>query len=720
MAALDNLSQMGVGDVNVRMGAPAPGAMERPVRYLKGVGNIRAALLERLGIRTVGDLLHTLPHRHEDRRRFTRLADLRGDETALVSGEILSSGWIRPRRGPGFFEALLKDDSGFVRCRWFNAPYLQDQLRPGRRLVLYGKVGVRGRERAFIHPEFEPLDEEAADSIHVGRIVPIYRLTENLSQRTLRRIVWRAVNEHAGDAAELLPSALRERLGFPGISEALRDAHFPDSLDAARRARRRLVFEEFLCVQLVLAARKAHAEKWLTGIAHLAPGHVRHRFVGSLPFRLTAAQQRVLGEIAEDMRKPHPMHRLLQGDVGSGKTVVAACAILDAIECGSQCAVLAPTEILAAQHEATFRRFLEPVGVRTVRLVGGQVAAERQAALEGIRGGDAQLVVGTHALLSESVVFRRLGLVVIDEQHKFGVEQRGVLYGKGVRPDVLVMTATPIPRTLAMTVYGDLDVSILDEMPPGRGAIVTRVIRADRLAQAYEFIRSQVKKGRQAYLIYPLVAENGAGGAGAIRNHVKSAESMFRKLREEVFMTERLALLHGQMMAEAKDAVMMRFKAGETDILVATTVIEVGIDVPNATVMLVENAERFGLAQLHQLRGRVGRGPRKSFCILEGAPVTPDAARRLEVMEETSDGFRIAEEDLQIRGMGNLLGREQSGVPAFRVGDPIRDAATLVEARAEAFRLVAADPNLEAVEHAGLRDRARALYRIVGPFVEVG
>jgi ATP-dependent DNA helicase RecG len=695
----------------------ATAAWTTPVRFVKGVGEARAAQLAKLDIHTVGDLLLTLPRRYEDRRSVARMADLKSGDVTTVIGEVRSAGWVQPRFGRGYFEALLSDATGLVRARWFQAAWLKDQLKPGLRLLCYGKVSRRKNELLLGHPDFEILSEEDDEgpraSLHQGRLVPVYGLTEELPQRVLRRIAWNAVEKYAPLVEEILPEETLRQHGLLDLQTALRQAHFPDAQAQANLARWRLAFEEFLCMQLVLVARKLQAERTLVGFAHRAPGDLRRRFLATLPFALTGAQQRVLEEIRADMEKPRPMHRLLQGDVGSGKTVVAACALLDAIECGAQGAIMAPTEILATQHYRTFRRFLEPLGLHISLLVGSLPEAEKVRARASAADGRTHLLVGTHALIQDRVTFKQLGLVVIDEQHKFGVEQRGLLYEKGTRPDVLVMTATPIPRTLAMTLYGDLDVSEIDEMPPGRQPIVTRLIREEQLPKAYDFIRQQVARGRQAYLVYPLVAESEL-------TELKSAEAMFEQLRAGELAGLRLGLLHGQLRAEDKDVVMERFRRGEVDVLVSTTVIEVGVDVPNANIMLIENAERFGLAQLHQLRGRIGRGGHKSYCVLAAAWASPEAWERLQIMVQTENGFRIAEADFRIRGMGNLLGREQSGAPVLRVGDPLADVKILEAARREAFRLLEGDPELKQPEHARLRERARLVYRSVAPYVKVG
>jgi len=685
----------------------------KPIRYLRGVGEQRAAQLARLDIHTVRDLLLMLPRRYEDRRLLRPLRQLVGGEWSAVQVEVVNTRWAQPRYGKGYLEATVRDSSRMALCRWFNARYLESMLPAGARIILFGRVSVRKGQLIFDHPEVEIAREGEDESLHVGRIVPVYPLTENLGQRTMRRMVAAALETFVPHLSETLPEDTRARWKLMGIQQALHLAHYPEAEPQAVRARERLVFEEFLCMQLILAARKHQADHASNGRALQPGGALRERFFLSLPFVLTNAQREALAEIQADMARTRPMHRLLQGDVGSGKTVVAATAAVDAIECGKQVAVMAPTEILAQQHARTFRAFLKPLDVRVDVLTSGLSNEERIATRAALADGRIQLIVGTHALIQEHVTFHDLGLIIIDEQHKFGVEQRGQLYEKGFHPHILVMTATPIPRTLAMTWYGDLDVSTIRELPAGRQPIVTRVISEKLLPDAYDFIRKQVGKGRQAYLVYPLVSESE-------QLDLKAATAMMETLRAGPLASLQLGLVHGQMRGEERDRIMEKFRRGDIHVLIATSVIEVGVDVPNATVMLVENAEHFGLAQLHQLRGRIGRGAHKSFCVLQGHPRSRDAWKRLKIMEETNDGFRIAEEDFRIRGMGNLLGREQSGGAVLRVGDPLRDTVLLEQARQEAFRLIEVDPRLRAPEHALLREEARALYRASSAFVKVG
>ncbi|MFT5497411.1 MAG: ATP-dependent DNA helicase RecG [Kiritimatiellia bacterium] len=686
------------------------GGLHTPIRFLKGVGDSRAQVLTRLGIETVGDLLMHIPRRYEDRSVSTPLNDVEGHEQVSVRGQVLSCGWMDPKTGKGFFEAMLSDGRGVASCRWFNARYLEDRITKGMEIIAHGKV-IRHRGRSVIlQPEWEVAGNQAG-SAHQERIVPIYPLTESLPQKTLRKMIWNAVEQFEQALVEILPAPLLERLQLPGIREAIRTVHFPESLEDAAAAHDRLVYNEFLSIQLVLAYRKRRAETVTKGHVHAGSGEMRTQFLESLEFDLTGAQKRVISEIEKDMRSAAPMHRLLQGDVGSGKTVVAACAMFDAIDGGAQVAVMAPTEVLARQHFKIFGRFLTRLGIDSALLVGDMPAGQRRNALAGLKSGRIKLAVGTHALIYDKVQFDNLALVIIDEQHKFGVGQRAELYGKGKHPDVLVMTATPIPRTLGMTIYGDLDVSTIDELPANRQQIVTRVIKQSQLHDAYGFMNKEVAKGRQCYVIYPLVGESET-------LDLKAAETMYEELREYTFKEERLGLLHGQMDNKDKNEVMRKFKEHELDILISTTVVEVGIDVPNATVMLIENAERFGLAQLHQLRGRVGRGEHKSYCILQGDAKGIDSWKRLKIMEETTDGFRIAEEDLKIRGMGNLLGKEQSGFPGFRIGDPVADTRLLIDSRDEAFRIAEADPDAADPQYASLRKYAKEIYKRT--FAEIG
>jgi ATP-dependent DNA helicase RecG len=680
--------------------SPPLGA-DAAAQYARGVGPTRAQLLSRLGVNTVRDLLYHLPRRLEDRSHLRAIYDLRHGTMETVQGVLGSVRQFRPRsrRGLVITKAAIADGSGVLHAVWYNQPYLARLLREGRRLFLHGRVQRRSGEIQMIAPEFELIDEKE-DTLHVGRIVPVYPSTDGLSQRVLRTIIQHALDDHVQDLPEWLPDVLRRRHRLPDLPAALRQAHFPETLDAQLTARQRLVYEELLLLQLLLLRQKAAAETAPRAVRYGPAGDLVARFHQRLRFPLTSAQQRAIREITADLTRPHPMNRLLQGDVGSGKTVVAATALLHAAGGGAQGALMAPTEILAGQHYLTLRELLDPLGVSVLLLVGGLSRAARLEARQHLEDGRADIVVGTHALIEGDVAFDRLGLVVVDEQHRFGVGQRAALRGKGRRPDVLVMTATPIPRTLALTLYGDLDVSTLDELPPGRSPIKTYARPTSRRPQVYEFVRTQVEQGRQAYIVCSLVEESD-------KLQAEAATDLAARLQDQALRGLRVDVLHGRMRVEERDAAMRALRQGETDVLVATTVIEVGIDIPNASVMVIEDADRFGLSQLHQLRGRVGRGAHQASCILIADPKPGDetVAARLQAMVETTDGFRIAQRDLELRGAGELLGDRgggglrQHGVTDLRVADLLRDHQWLERARRDAADILAADAGLRAPQH---------------------
>jgi ATP-dependent DNA helicase RecG len=599
---------------------------------------------------------------------------------------------------------MIRDVSGFLNCAWFNQPYLARVFKRGQRLIVHGKVQPYGRgPLQMLVKDYEVVEDGPDEMLHAGRLVPVYPLTEGLTQRPFRRLMKRLVDGWADQIDDPLPDRVRVGRALSPLPQAIRGAHFPETEDEQAAAHRRLVFDDFFLLETGLAIRR-HREGRRRGLAMNPPGALVRRLRASLPYTLTAAQERVWGEIRADMAEPYPMSRLLQGDVGSGKTVVAALAILTAIESGYQAALMAPTEILAEQHMITLSQLLEPLGVRVVLLTGAVKGKARQAAAAAAEAGEAGCVIGTHALVQGSLGFKRLGLAVIDEQHRFGVAHRAAIRGKGESPDVLVMTATPIPRTLALTLYGDLDVSVLDELPPGRRPVVTVARGESKRREIYDFLRKQIGDGRQIYVVCPLVEESED-------SDLKAASEMAERLQRDVFPERRVGLLHGRLGFQDKERVMREFKEGAVHVLVSTTVIEVGIDVPNASVMLVEHAERFGLSQLHQLRGRVGRGSWKSYCVLLAGRSSEDAQRRIAAMTGTNDGFRIAEVDLELRGPGDFFGTRQSGLPEFRVADLLRDGAMLEEARREAFALVQADPQLSASEHRGLRGALLARWR---------
>jgi len=682
----------------------APTGVQMALRFVKGVGPQRAGQLERKGLRTVEDALFFVPLRHEDRTQLTPFRALVPGQPATCSGVIVGVSPPPPGRSRVPFTVMLRDASGYATASWFGWRYLARVLKRGQRLVLHGRVGRYKGAMVIQQPDYEIVENGEDERLHTGRLVPVYSLTEGLPQRALRSLMWRLVDTFGPEVREVLPEGVRGRRGLVGLAQAVRDTHFPETDGALAAARRRLTFDEGLLLQLGLAILRSRMARE-RGVAMNPRGDLVTRLRATLPWKLTAAQERVWEELRRDMATPYPMHRLLQGDVGSGKTVVAALGVLTAIEAGYQAAVMAPTEILAEQHFMTFRHLLEPLGVPIALLTSSLKPRERAARRAALAAGDTACVVGTHALVQEGVEFRRLGLVVVDEQHRFGVEQRARLRSKGEHPDLLVMTATPIPRTLALTIYGDLDVSVLDELPPGRRPIVTVARAEGKRREIYKFLKEQVAAGRQIYVVYPLVEESEA-------LDLRAATDMARHLAEEIFPDLTVGLLHGRMGFEDKDAIMRRFKAGEIHVLVATTVIEVGIDVPNASVMLVEHAERFGLSQLHQLRGRVGRGEWKSYCILlTSGRLGEEAQQRIDAMTATNDGFRIAEVDLELRGPGEFFGTRQSGLPEFRAAELLRDTSLLEEARREANGIVSRDPELADPAHRALRAALLARWR---------
>ena len=671
--------------------------LSTPLIYVKGVGPARAAMLQTKALLTVEDLLAYVPFRYEDRSNTKTIAQLAPGEMATVVAQVRSARLAGfRRRNLGLFEASFTDSSRAVlRAKWFHGEYLAKTLEPGKRLALFGKVEFDSYtgELAMLHPEFELLtedDEDAEAALHVGRVVPVYEAVAKVNTRALRTIIHRALQQIA-PLPDCLPASVREHLKLVDRWTAVRHMHFPppDSdlrlLNAFRSpAQFRLIFEEFFWLECGLLVRRGKAREQL-GIAFELNERVRERIKAMLPFKPTGAQKRVLGEIAHDMAAPRPMHRLLQGDVGSGKTIVAAEAAIIAIENGYQVAVLAPTEILASQHYLYLKPLLAKLGYIVAPLTGSFSDREKSKLKKLLAEGLVHVAVGTHALLEKDVEFRKLGLAVIDEQHRFGVMQRLRLAHKGVHPDVLVMTATPIPRTLALTVYGELDVSIIDELPPGRKPIQTKHVTADHVERVYSFLKKQIDEGRQAYVVYPVIEESETQA-------MKAAEKMHGHLSREVFPDIAVGLLHGRLPAQEKEAAMEDFKRGRIKILVSTTVIEVGVDVPNATVMLIEQAERFGLAQLHQLRGRVGRGAEQSYCILVTERVNDAARERIRTMVDTNDGFQIAEMDLKLRGPGEFFGTRQSGLPALRVANILRDQEILEVARTHAQEFMERPP----------------------------
>jgi ATP-dependent DNA helicase RecG len=678
--------------------APKPSLppLDRPVTSLWGVGPERAEQLARLEIRTVGDLLLHAPRRHENRREFRPIAELRAGDAAITRGKVVAMGvkWYKMRTR-SIFELVLDDGSARLHCRWWNLPFMERYFKVGDELVVFGKL-VGAKPRTVDHPETETLDRAEETLIHLNRITPVYPLTEGLPQRWLRSLIWRTLEREAVNIVEPWPDLRLADRGCPTRADAVRMLHFPDEPAEAERGRRRLALDEFLDLQRQIHSRRRNfqtkAQAWPCAGNNL----LVKPFLGRLGFKLTQGQTQVLKQVRRDLGGEHPMRRLLQGDVGSGKTVVAACAGLMTLESGYSVALMAPTEILANQHFRTFRDWFAPLNVPVALLTGSQKigappgpspgqdslrpslcpepsTSERSDGQSGRQSdGTPTLYIGTHALLEAAFVPDNLGLVVIDEQHRFGVTQREQLVRKGRYPHLLVMTATPIPRTLGLTLYGDLEISTLTEMPPGRGRIRTYVRTTDKLAKVWGFVRTQLQAGRQAYVVYPRVEETGQG--------VKAVTKEFEAL-QKALSPFRVAMLHGRLKAAEKEAAMAAFRANTAQVLLATSLIEVGVDVPNATMLVIENAEQFGLAQLHQLRGRIGRSRHDAHCILVADDQNPDARRRLAVLEQTTDGFKIAEADLELRGPGELLGQQQSGLPKLRFGNLVADADLVREAR---------------------------------------
>jgi len=660
--------------------------ISQPLEELDWIPRPKILALRRLGITTVEHLLTHFPRRHEDRSAFPEFPRDESDVPICLSGEVIKTSLRRFGGWKKIFEATLQELNANALsqpliCRWFNLHYVQKMIATGQQLVVFGKPRLRGKRICMDHPEFEVIENNEERSIHLRRITPIYPATEGLSQRALRSMIYRLLQELDTEPIEpLLPENLKN--GDRG--EAIRAIHFPETWQSLNAAREHLVLSEFFAMQMLIASRRTDSHARVSA-AHCGRGELMQKFLHALPFELTTAQKKVIAEITSDLAAKYPMNRLLQGDVGSGKTVVAIAAILLAVEAGYQAAFMAPTQVLAEQHYAVLRRWLEPLGVKlSIRTA----ARQEESFLPLVEGNEnADVIIGTHALLYEKVSFSNLGLAVIDEQHKFGVAQRARLTSREPTPDVLVMTATPIPRTVTMTVYGDLDVSVLDEMPRGRGKVVTAVRDSSKLGEVLTFLRTQLEAARQLYVVYPLIEESE-------KLEAKAAAAEYERWRERLHPYS-CELLHGRIPGPEKQEIMERFRRGETKVLISMTVIEVGVDVANANVMLIENAERFGLAQLHQLRGRIGRGEHKSYCILLTSEPSSEAAAKLAVLEKTSDGFEVAEADWELRGPGDLLGTAQSGLPALKIGNLKRDAELMRRARAAAMSIFAADPRLE-------------------------
>ncbi|OOP56503.1 MAG: ATP-dependent DNA helicase RecG [Candidatus Brocadia carolinensis] len=685
-------------------------ALHQSVQYLKGVGPRKAEIFGKLGVHTIRDMLFYFPRDYKDRTRIQKISDAVIGAEITIQGKVLGVQARMARSRKNVLEVFVGDGTGSIAATWFNQPFLTNKFHVGDRVFLHGKVGAY-KYLQLLSPEYEIVQDDEANAKE-GSIVPVYPLTEHMSQTHFRKIMKEAVHLFAAGIDEIFPQEIIRKNQLLPINDAIVNIHFPETFESLKHARFRLVYDELFTLELAMALRK-RGIKEETGISFKVGANVDSHIRKLIPFTLTNAQERVIQEITGDMRSNKPMNRLLQGDVGSGKTVVAIYAILAAIANGYQTAFMAPTEILAKQHFHTMQRYLARSHVRTHLLTGDTNLRQKKNSLEQIKTGQVDLIVGTHALIEETVQFHQLGLVVIDEQHKFGVVQRLKLKKKGVCPDVLIMTATPIPRTLSLTLFGDLDFSLLDEMPPGRTPAKTIWVTQDRENQAYDFIKGEIAKGRQAFIVYPLVEDSESFD-------LKSAVTEAKRLQSEVFPSHQVGLLHGQMKSSEKDKVMVDFKEKKYDILVSTVIIEVGIDIPNATVMVIVHAERFGLSQLHQLRGRIGRGSEQSYCLLFGNPNSSVSNERLKIMTSTCDGFKIAEMDFRLRGPGEFFGTRQHGLPELRISDLIKDFPILKKAHSDAFELVSNDPQLTLDTHLRMRERVLETFKDRFELVNIG
>ena len=666
--------------------------LKQSVQFIKGVGPSRVKLLNYLGIYTLEDLITYYPRKYEDRRNVKNIVDLQDGEEALIEAVTVNNvSTVRLRRNMTLSKVAVRDDSGIAFITWFNQPYIRENIKAGEKYKFYGRVSVKNEKIEFNSPVFD----KEGENKNTGKIIPVYPTTRNLNENSLRQITLNALNMIGGTLDETIPDYIKEQYNLEEINTATKEIHFPTEFDKLNRARRRFVFEELLSLQLSLLSLRNKYQNEEHGIVYSKEVHMSD-VINTLPFKLTKAQLRVLEEIDSDMESGKSMNRLLQGDVGSGKTIVAMISAYKAVKCGYQVAVMAPTTILAEQHLHNFNKILEKFDIKCELLVSSLTKKQKNLLLERLKNGEIDILIGTHALLQENVEFKKLGLVITDEQHRFGVKQRSIIAGKGINPDVLVMTATPIPRTLAIILYGDLDISIIDELPPNRKEIETLAVKQNMTDRINAFIKKNVDEGRQAYIVCPFVEENE-------EMDIKAVETLSEKYKNQVFKEYNVEMLHGKMKAKEKEQIMQDFKNNKINILISTTVIEVGVDVPNANIMVIENAERFGLAQLHQLRGRVGRGEFQSYCILKYDGNSQIIKERMKTMTSTSDGFKIAEKDLELRGSGEFFGTKQHGMPEFKIANLFEDIPILKQVQELAVRLENTDPKLEKEENKKLK-----------------